>query len=362
MSLSRWKMMAGVLGVSIGGLAAAASQCPKLDTSKGRSPEEPVAKADAPKLPPAGAPSVAPTLDLPPVPAGLAVPAAPNLVPAGPTPPGATVGLPPLPDFPFPLTDVKSAKPAAVTPIGGTLPPLPTPPAPSAPASKPSDPVKPATPAAPVADLIPPPAAAPSVPQPATKPTTPSAPSAGPDGRGVFGTPMFTGPGGDPLPLNPPTKVSPPAVPPSLPADPLVIDVPPGKPTAAPAADSGPPKVAEGKFRILLRVGEGEPTFEVKNGDNLVLKVACEKVDIESADKGTGLSKVTARGKVRFAGFGAEGSCDSLSFMAGTGEVQMTGDVKVQVKDKLGRVESELTTATLKYKLDASAVGGALKP
>ena len=38
MSLSRWKLMAGVLGVSIGGLAAAASQCPKFDKSKGRSP------------------------------------------------------------------------------------------------------------------------------------------------------------------------------------------------------------------------------------------------------------------------------------------------------------------------------------
>ena len=362
MSLSRWKMMAGVLGVSIGGLAAAASQCPKLDTSKGRSPEEPVAKAEAPKLPPAGAPSVAPTLDLPAVPAGLAVPAAPNLVPGGPTPPAASGMLPPLPDFPFPLTDVKSAKPADVTPIGGTLP-LPT--APSAPASKPSDPVKPVAPPAPsaaVVDLIPPPPAAP------TKPTTPPAPPvpmktdavAPATGIALPETSNF-----EKMIKTPPVvgaSSSPPAVAPSLPADPLVIDVPPGKPTAAPAADAGPPKVAEGKFRILLRVGEGEPTFEVKNGDNLVLKVACEKVDIESADKGTGLSKVTARGKVRFAGFGAEGSCDSLSFMAGTGEVQMTGDVKVQVKDKLGRVESELTTATLKYKIDASAVGGVLKP
>jgi hypothetical protein len=48
--------------------------------------------------------------------------------------------------------------------------------------------------------------------------------------------------------------------------------------------------------------------------------------------------------------------------MAGTGEVIMAGDVKVQVKDKLGRVESELSTASMKYKIDASAVGNALKP
>ena len=100
----------------------------------------------------------------------------------------------------------------------------------------------------------------------------------------------------------------------------------------------------------------------MKYGDNLVLKVACEKVDIKSPEKGTGLSEVTAKGKVQFAGFGAIGTCDELSFMAGTGEVRMAGNVKVLVKDKLGRVESELTTATMKYKIDASAIGGALKP
>ncbi len=123
-----------------------------------------------------------------------------------------------------------------------------------------------------------------------------------------------------------------------------------------------PAAATTAKFRILLRVGEGEPTFEVMSGDNLVLKVACEKVDVKSPEKGQGLSEVTARGKVRFAGFGAEGTCESLSFMAGTGEVQMIGNVKVRVKDKLGRVESELSGATVKYKLDASALSGSIKP
>ena len=48
--------------------------------------------------------------------------------------------------------------------------------------------------------------------------------------------------------------------------------------------------------------------------------------------------------------------------MAGTGEVSMAGEVKVQMKDKLGRVESELSTSTLKYKIDTSAIGAAIKP
>src|SRR5262249_16903138 len=130
---------------------------------------------------------------------------------------------------------------------------------------------------------------------------------------------------------------------PSATPPPLTFDPPPTKPmptggvtgitTAAPAAN---------KYRILLRVGEGEPTFEVRSGDDLLLKVVCEKVDIKSPEKDNGPSAVTARGKVRFAGFGAEGTCQELSFLAGTGEVRMTGDVKIQVKDKLGRVESEL--------------------
>jgi hypothetical protein len=141
------------------------------------------------------------------------------------------------------------------------------------------------------------------------------------------------------------------------------VEIQPTRPAAVPdrAPAAVAPAHADVKFRIVLRVGEGEPMFEVKNGDNLVLKVACEKVDIKSPEKG-GLSEVTARGKVRFAGFGAEGVCDELKFFAGTGEVSMSGDVKVQVKDKLGRVESELTTATLKYRIDASAVGGTIKP
>ncbi len=383
MSLSRWKMMAGVLGVSIGGLAAAASQCPKFDKSKGRQAETPVAFADTPKVPPAGAPS-APATTPPAVPLPPAVPPMPLPSVELPKPATApTTALPAIPDF----TPPAPAKPTDVTPATSALPPLPGIPEPGA---KPPAPAK--TPVAdapgspktpfPTADLLPP-------------PTTPA-----PDGRDLFGTPKFTGPGGEPLPLNPPGKsvATPPvvgaggtlpAVPPAtggtpplpqpnvgaggpqpiLPIDPPgAIDVPPSKLTPPAIPDGGTTSMdvkaakAATKFRILLRVGEGEPTFEVKCGDDLVMKVACEKVDIKSPEKGSGLSAVTAKGKVRFAGFGVEGTCDELSFMAGTGEVSMSGEVKVQVKDKLGRVESELSTATLKYKIDASAVGNSIKP
>lgn len=378
MSLSRWKMMAGVLGVSIGGLAAAASQCPKLDKTKGRSPEAPVT-AEAPKLPPAGAPAL-------PVPG----PTAPQLTPVGVTPPALPIPATEVPKAPAPVpagvlpaipdfTPPAPAKPADVTPPAPGLPGLPGIPEPGglppAPATKPSvaDALK-ALPM-PTGDLLPPPPTS-------FKPTTPvSAPPASIDfgtlpgagaqpafpGKPVAAPPVVGASGTQPsnpgatLPPPPPVGMGTPGLPP-IEGPPPALDIPSGKPLVPPTVLTPPATVAATKFRILLRVGEGEPTFEVKCGDDLVMKVACEKVDIKSPEKGSGLSAVTAKGKVRFAGFGVEGTCDELSFMAGTGEVSMSGDVKVQVKDKLGRVESELTTATLKYKIDASAVGNALKP
>lgn len=349
MSFTRWKLMAGVLGVSLGGIAVA-STCAKFDRSNGRADTPPPAKADD-KLPPAGAPAI-PLIPLPALPDA---PTAPVLIPAGATAPAVPATAPALPPIPGPAVPdapkpmkVEATKPAApsalpavppLLPTGATEPPvLPPPsapvppvvtPVPSKPDAKPAkpvlDPPLDAIPQPPVGDLIPP--AAPP------KATPPSAPPAT-------------------TPLAPPVNELPRGeVPPAPP-----LSVPPGAPLVAGAQQDAT------KFRILLRVGEGEPTFEVKYGDNLVLKVACEKVDIKSPEKGTGLSEVTAKGKVQFAGFGAIGTCDELSFMAGTGEVRMAGNVKVLVKDKLGRVESELTTATMKYKIDASAIGGALKP
>lgn len=373
MLLTRWKLMAGVLGVSIGGLAAAASQCPKLDKTKGRQPEAPVT-AEAPKLPPAGAPS-APVL--PPAP-----PAVPQLVPAGVTPPlpsgpvtdlklpDAPTGGLTLPELPVASPEPKPAKPvkpAEVQPTSGLLPPLPdAKPVAEAPAKKPTPPMAPPKPAAlpttpaaeaptivPIGDLVPPAPAKPTPPPAAPAPTGDVTPALIKPAA-TMPTPVVPTAGTTQLPPAPPAESKNPL---ALPIEqPNVIDVPASKPAPAEAVK------AASKYRIVLRVGEGEPTFEVRSGDDLILKVACEKVDVKSPEKGAGLSAVTARGKVRFAGFGVEGTCEELAFMAGTGEVSMNGDVKVQMKDKLGRVESELTTATLKYKVDASVVGGSIKP
>ena len=61
-------------------------------------------------------------------------------------------------------------------------------------------------------------------------------------------------------------------------------------PAPAPLAAAPAAAPAVTKFRIILRVGEGEPSFEVRQGDDLMMKVVCEKVDIKSPEKGQTLS------------------------------------------------------------------------
>lgn len=316
MATSRWKVMAGVLGVSLGGLAALAGQSPKVgETRRAQPPALPdLPAAVAPK--PAGAP----TLDVPP-PASL-----PTLPAVLVTPPAA---LPILSEPP--VADAKKLTPV-VTPASGLA--LPTAPV-----------VIPATAfgSAPLALPTVPTAVDP----PAPKPTAPVVPM---DVKPNFPEPAKTLPApvvNDPLPtgFTPPTPTA------------NVVE-----PVAVRSAPPAAVAAVAHKYRILLRVGEGEPTFEVRTGDDLMMKVVCEKVDIASSEKGQPMQQVKASGKVRFAGFGSEGTCDELSFIAGTGELQLAGNVTIQVKDKLGRVDSELKSDKVKYKLDASALPGVMKP
>jgi hypothetical protein len=354
MLFSRWKVMTGLVGVSLGGLAALAGQLPKpepalppLPEVKQAAPEpKPVAEAKVPikqskersaeqlqnslknqsewtPIPPhvpISAASGLPPVELPVLP----LPSA-NATPSVAQTPSKTGELPPLP---LPEKTGDAPKPVFVTTPGHKVTaPNYTPDYSSVPTSVPPAGVLPtAGAAAPLA----PPIAEPD-PAPLARPTVPPT-----------STVYSQGPGTN-LP------VATPPLPTVQAADPLIA---PSKPSVGPAAT---------KFRIVLRVGDGEPSFEVRHGDNLVMKVTCDKVDIKSPEKGQG-SNVTATGRVKFVGFGAEGTCDSLSFLAGSGEVALSGNVNVKVRDKIGRVESELNAEKMQYKLDQTALTGVLKP
>jgi hypothetical protein len=327
--------MAGILGITIGGLAAIAGQCQSPDTKPVASDVIPVAaEAPKPKARPTPAPADSPAL---PEPVKVPAPAIPSAQPLLPTPvPVAKTSSESLPALPAPPTTIeKNVDLPEVLPVAATTPPVVVPPEPS---PKPTIP--------PVgAPMAVPPTDGPPV---KTEQTGAFAPPASVPFAPDLDVPVRS----SPEPVSRPVPVSPS---PTAPAKAPLHTSATVAPTAAVAAAT--------KFRIILRVGEGEPMFEVRHSDDLVMKVLCEKIDIKSPEKGQqGLSEVTATGKVRFVGFGAEGTCDTFSFLAGTGEVAMSGHVKVQVKDKIGRVESELIADQMRYKLDTSAMPGILKP
>lgn len=317
MTISRWKVMAGILGVSLGGLAAIAGQCPKSGDHKTQRSDD---RVDGVKVvPPAGSGRAAST-------APFELPPLPGTTPTTPE----TLKLPDVPPPP-----VSSPMPASPRP---QTPPQPVVEVKAPPMTPPTAPVVPVSGTAPQLPAMPPSATPVEFVKPAAQPMTPPPVVSGPE----LAAPV----------------VSSPATPSAVVVQPVVNVAPSASPPVpVPAAVA-----TTTKFRIILRVGEGEPMFEVRSGDDLVMKVICEKVDIKSPERGQTLSAVTASGRVRFVGFGSEGSCDTLSFLAGTGEVAMSGNVKIQVKDKLGRVESELTTESIKYRIDTSVLPGSLKP
>lgn len=334
MVMSRWKVMAGVLGLSLGGLAAVAGPCPKPDTPAPAggpardSSEEGGGQSARLSLPPSPVPAASLLPPLPPPPAGTELPAGspqPPVMPASSAPPSASSESPPVPapDMSPPRLPVGNTSP-------GREPALPSPSA-EVPPLAPAVPAPP--PPLPGTTEVPPP---PPPPVPAPRPISESA---------AGGTPAV--PAGE------------------VKSGPVVVGT--DKVEALPAAAKPAPAAAvvpasattvSNKFRILLRVGEGEPNFEVRCGDELLLKVACEKIDIKSPENGNGPTAVRATGRVRFVGFGAEGACDELSFLAGTGEVNVSGNVRIQVKDKLGRVESELVTEQARYRIDPCVTVG----
>ena len=452
---TRWKLLAGGLAMSLGGLAALAGQCTRTDPSKGggstastaSTPASPVAsstristQADSPATEAPSVPQTKPvanaTLNSPAE--GQAEPTKPSRIP---DPTASSASQPTTPSAPAGNSTVAGAAPGSLPETAVTLPapapgspPLPTLASPAAPTDQPpaepphivvmepptvspsdlpgpaatlppprpaasSDPgaVLPALPAVPPPGSIP--ASAASVPTPPPLPEAPAVPGAvrrpmvPPVAAACPAVPTGVAPTGvapaaaavGPLPasVTPAAGDPPPAAireaAPDLPPPPPPAAVreaapaPPSPPLPSAGALEKPllnpepaPQVAVGRlparYRVLLRVGEGEPAFEVRCGDDLMLKVVCTKVEVKSPEHDEGPMSVRAVGNVRFVGFGAEGTCEELSFLAGDGSVQLQGRVVVRVKDKLGRVESELSGDTLRYRIDPSAISGILRP
>jgi hypothetical protein len=130
-----------------------------------------------------------------------------------------------------------------------------------------------------------------------------------------------------------------------VPTDAVKVPLTPGKPTDA------------AKLKLTLRMGDGEPRFEIRNSvsTDLLLKVYGQKIEMKpQPDAKASLAGVTAAGKVRFTAPGIEGTCDRLTIMSATGEVLLEGGIRL--KTKHGKAWSEISSDKMVYQIGTSGL------
>lgn len=160
-----------------------------------------------------------------------------------------------------------------------------------------------------------------------------------------------------PMPEVPkPSAVKPPAVDVS-PLPPVAGDAP-SRPHLMPDVRNPPPEPTA-KLKLLLRMGDGQPRFEIRNiaSTELLLKVYGERIDMQSPpdQKSSSLVGVSAAGHVRFTAPGIEGTCDQLTILSATGEVLLKGNI--HLKSKNGKGWSEMTAEKMVYQIGTSGIG-----
>ena len=368
MTLTRWKLLAGVFGLSICGFAALAEpacrgvsgqtnrQDPLVPEAKPKgatevkpkpasAPEVPVVDVAIPATPPP-APAVIPTL--PSTPVGVTTPAdVPTVLPVADKSASAPGAAPtPIPQYTGPLLtpeqfDKQLVKQTVPDPIPPT--PLPSPVVPPAPGFL--DPVqargKGQTQAPPVPSPVVVTTPLPSfdpLPLPGTNQTQVPVPA---PPIPVFPMPELPSKS-NPFPTPPaPEPMIPPVQNPLLP---LTPPVPPIAQVVATATDK--------KLKVTLQMDENNPKFEVRDGDEVVLKVVSEKVDVTSPKtKGELWSTLKATGRVKFMTPGGDGFCDELQVVPGTGEVIAVGHVKFTYN--WGKVETSASAEKMNFRLGA---------
>ncbi len=295
MNLTRWKMLAAGFGISVCGLAALAEPaCRSVGHTAGRSdPNAPESKpkgATEPKATPvAESPLILVELPVPPT-----IPAIPEPTPTKPLTLKEAMAM---------AIAIEQGKSEVKLEVGVTTPaeiPLPVP------------------------ELKPIPT--PLLPIPAPVPSAP-----------VFIGPIVSVEQLDPSfakPLIPPI--------PAFPVESFPIPTP-----LTPISSVAP---SEKKLRVNLQMDEGNPKFEVRDGEEVVLKVVSDKVDVTSPkNKGERWSTLKAMGQVKFMTPGGDGYCDELQVIPGTGEVIAVGHVKFTYN--WGKVETSATAEKMNFRL-----------
>jgi hypothetical protein len=339
MTLSRWKLMAGVLGLSMCGLAALAEPACRTvgytrrgdDPKPAPEPEKPVEAAKPLPLPV----SPPPVTEVPPP----TIPLTDDKKPA------------PFPPTPTPVDSKAETKLIPLPPVNSST----TPPAVDLKLLKEVADVQ--NPPVPLPTLKDEPAKKDTAPLPVRTETTYREPLPAVVKSELPPTPA-------PLPSPPPTTVTPaPFTPPPAPAPSLPALEPQPQPLTTPRvtetipppavqvkAEERPVTTVGKKLKVTLHLSDDKPWFEVKDGDDLVLKVTAEGVNLAAASDAKKAGGVlTAAGGVTFRTLGGYGTCDELRVVPGTGEVEVTG--KVAVTSNWGKSETTATADKMTFRL-----------
>ena len=310
MNLTRWKMLAAGFGISVCGLAALAEPaCRSVGHTAGRS--EPAAPESKPKgaTEPKSTPVAVSPLILVELPVPPTIPAIPEPTPAKPLSLKEATAI-----------AIEQGKSEVKPEVGVTTPaeiPLPAPALLQESKSKP----------------IP----TPLLPIPAPVPSAP-----------VFIGPIVTVEQLDPnfaKPLTPPIPA--PVAFPNVGVAQQPVEYFPVPTPLTPISSVAP---SEKKLRVNLQMDEGNPKFEVRDGEEVVLKVVSDKVDVTSPkNKGERWSTLKAMGQVKFMTPGGDGYCDELQVVPGTGEVIAVGHVKFTYN--WGKVETSASAEKMSFRL-----------
>jgi hypothetical protein len=364
MSLNRWKVLACTLTVGVGGLAVFATPPAQNKTDGPKEPAPLPESAVKPPSPANGTDTPAPAKPAKAEEFDLVVPD-PVVAPASPAKAEEPVKKPAT----EPVFEPVTPPAPVVLPAGGTEMEDP----PEAGAEKVPAVDVPARPKPEVKDAPKPVAPSPDVPKvespkpptidivpPAPAPVKLEAPAAKPEPAAPAAPPVIVAPA--PATTAPPLKDEPPVVAPVAP--PVAPDAA-KTPIASPASTKMSAAPQPARLKMLLRMGDGQPRFEIRNSatTELLLKVYGEKVEMQAPpDARSSLAGVTAMGRVRFTAPGVEGTCDHLSILSGTGEVLLKGNI--HLKAKRGKAWSEMTAEKMVYQIGTGGLSapGARSP
>jgi hypothetical protein len=123
--------------------------------------------------------------------------------------------------------------------------------------------------------------------------------------------------------------------------------MPAAPPLTAGVPATPPPPASPFPWRLTVEVVNGLTQFELRHGEELLMRVQCEKIDLHTPAGG-----LQAVGKVVVTGPCVEARCDRLTVAWPTGQVALDGGVRLAFQNR-GTVH-EMRAESVCFRLDGA--------